>query len=83
MAAWHNGLSAGFWGYFLAVGVIAIGYTCLTLCISEMLSMIAFPGNVGLSNTQLPLTYSAQAAIMVTFDVASVPLQVFSLVCPV
>lgn len=44
VAAWHNGFVTGFWPYLICVCIIAIGYFCLTLCISEMMSAVAFPG---------------------------------------
>lgn len=44
VASWHNGLQYGFWVYVAAVSIIATGYVNLALCISEMVSVVAFPG---------------------------------------
>lgn len=38
------GFSIGFWEYFICVLIVALGYGCMTLCIAEITSVIAFPG---------------------------------------
>ena len=42
--AWNAALSGGFGSFFVATGLIAIAYLCLSLCIAELSSGLPFAG---------------------------------------
>eukprot|EP01031_Cornospumella_fuschlensis_P030981 gene30981-37444_t len=44
VAAWNVGLAIGPYGFMIAALVIMVGYSMLTLCVAELVSVIAFPG---------------------------------------
>lgn len=43
---WHSGLTAGFGTYMIATVLIASGYVCLLLCLSELASALPFAGEL-------------------------------------
>jgi len=52
--AWNAGLVAGFGSYAIATMMIASGYLCLMLCISEVTSALPFAGgSYGLARISL------------------------------
>lgn len=41
---WNGGLAAGTGGFFLLLGIMCIGYSCLMLCVAEISSALPFAG---------------------------------------
>lgn len=46
MFSWNDGLQAGFWACFLSLLLMALGYSCLVLCLSELTSALPFSGKI-------------------------------------
>ena len=44
--AWSTGLSAGFGSFMIATVLMATGFICMLLCLSELASAIPFAGNI-------------------------------------